>query len=356
FMRFLAFIPILLFVIFYLMNSYEDGFITEASTALGYIKNNSIDFFFFLSAFLLTSHALREYKYNNSFSLRQYFVRRSFKITPLIIPLALFAFFLHPFITRILQLSDVTTPGISNNFLLTANNIVLSPEQFIYYGVLWIILLFICYYLILGFILKFMKDRLNIISYLLITIGMADRAFHVLENSNHEFDLGSYGIAIGFGILAANYMRNEQRMVDYFKETAAISHFAIYAIGVVVIFGGYLFFSGTYLSILVPVLSSLVFSYVVFEQTYSKHSLFKFRKLKQLSKIGRMSYGQIVYLSMVAAITIIAMDSLELRMEGIGNQLIFCVVTVILTMLVARFSYNYIERPILNMKREFKKT
>jgi peptidoglycan/LPS O-acetylase OafA/YrhL len=355
FMRFIAFVPILLFVIFYLMKSNGEGFTAEATRVLGYAKNNSIDFFFFLSAFLLCSHALREYKYSNGFKLRQFYIRRSFKIIPLVIPLALFAFFLHPFITRVLQLSDVTTPGLSNNFLLSSDNIVLSPEQYIYCGVLWIILLFSIYYLISGFLFKLMKDHLKICAYIIIAIGIADRAFHLLDKSNHEFDLGAYGIPIGIGILTASLMRNEQRMVDYFKEISIGTHVLVYLIGAFVLLSGYIFTNGTYISILVPIVTSIFFAYVLFEQTYSKNSMVKYRKFKTITKIGKMSYGLVVYLSIFGAITVIALDSLELKMDGIGNQLIFCTVTIILTWFISNLSYTYIERPILNMKREFKK-
>ena len=356
FMRFIAYMPILLFVIFYLMNTYEDGIVAEISAGLGYVKNNSIDFFFFLSAFLLCSHSLREYKYKNSFSTRQFYIRRLLKIVPLIIPLALFAFLVHPFITRILQLSDVTTPGFSNNFLLTSDNIVVSPEQYIYYGVLWFILLFLIFSFLSGAIFKLLKDQLKLAGYTLIILGIADRAYHVLDHSNHEFDLTAYGIPIGIGILTANVMRNEQRMVDFFKETSNISHLTVYFIGICTICFGYLFLTGTYFSIAIPIITSLFFAYAVFEQTFSKHSIIKFRKLKAFSKAGKMTYGLIVYLSIISAITVISMDSLELKMDNSLNQVIFALATVILTWTVSKLSYNYFERPILNMKREFKST
>jgi len=253
------------------------------------------------------------------------------KIVPLIIPLALFAFLIHPFIINVLQLSNVNVPGFSNNFLLTSDNIIVSPEQYIYYGVLWFILIFLVFYILSGIIFKILKDHLKICGYILIIVGIADRAFHVLNKSNHEFDLASYGIPIGIGFLSSYIMRNEQRMVDFFKETSVLSHLAVYGIGIATLAFGYLFLTGTFFSIVVPLITSIFFAYAVFEQTFSKHSIVKFRKFKILGKVGKMTYGLIVYLSMISAITIISMDSLELKMDSFINQLIFCIATVVLT-------------------------
>lgn len=81
----------------------------------------SYDFSLFLSAFLITSHALREYKYIGTFSVKNFLLRRVFKISTGLIFVLAFAFIIHPWLIRLLELQPITTPGFKPFLFLTAN-------------------------------------------------------------------------------------------------------------------------------------------------------------------------------------------------------------------------------------------
>jgi len=355
FLKFLALIPILMYICLYFLNSFKIGVIPHVTHAFSYIKIGCIEFFFFTSAFLLTSHGLREYKYNHSFSLRSFLLRRSLKLVPLTIPLILFAFFIHPLIATYLGLTSVKIPSWSNGFLLAENFEVMSTEQFIYIGTLWFSLIFMLYSVVIGFLLKFAKTKLNWIGIVFILIGLSARVLHLLNETRFDFNPLSYAIPIGIGMILANYIRNEQRFRDYFKDTLFGWHLLYYLIGFSTLLFGYVYGRGTYFSLAIPLILGYCFSYTVMAQTFSKNSKLKFRNMKRLSKFGRMSYGLITYFAIICSILVVAMDSLEVNLEAFGNQLIFLSISVILTFTIALLSYEKIEKPISIFKREFKK-
>ena len=357
FLRFLAFVPVSLYMIFFMLNSDNTGIVTDLSIIFSYIKLGSYDFFFFLSAFLITSHGLREYKYQQNFRLRNYYLRRSIRILPVLIPGILFAFLIHPWILKALKLTRVDMPSMINDLVFFGKgNSFLSPEQFLLFSVIWIIIILIIYNVFLGFALKILKDKLIYIAYFLILVGLLDRGYHILTKTFFEFDILAYAATFGFGIISAVIVRNEKRTIDVLKDTPKINHVMLYLIGGMVLVFGYFYTKNNYFSLAVPILTGVFFSYLVIEQTFAKHSIYKFRNAKGLSKIGKMTYGLFVYQSIISVITMIALDSLELDLTSIGTQLLFILLVIFMSYVVANFSYKYLERPVLSVKKEFKKS
>ena len=111
-LRFIAFTPVFLFFCMTLLKSEKVIFSNEL---FGYFKLMSIgsfDFFFFLSSFLLTSLAIREYKYKNKFSLKSFYVRRIIRVIPLLVVLITFFLYLHSKIIDLLKLTKNDIPPI----------------------------------------------------------------------------------------------------------------------------------------------------------------------------------------------------------------------------------------------------
>lgn len=356
FLRFIAFIPVFLYCAFFLLND-SKGIIADATIVLDALKMNSFDFFFFLSALLLTSHALREYKYNSTFRLRNFYLRRILKIFPVLIPALIFGFLVHPWIINVLKLTQINIPKMTNYFFMFPRDYeFFSPEQYIYFAVLWSIIMFLLYYIVLGIILKFFKDLLKIIGFGLILIGLAARAYHYLSNQTFELDVLSFGVPVGFGMLFALIIRNSTRTTDYFKDLTKRNHAIVYMIGIISMLLGYFFTSGTIFSVVIPLITCPFYGYVILEQTFSKESIIKFRRFKIMSKMGKQSYGLIVYQSIILVITLISFESLELDTNTLFVRILFFLISLILTYLIANFSYRVIEKAALTIRREFKKS
>ena len=354
-MRFFAFLPVFFYSTVYLVNTGENAFISDLSVGLGYLVQNSLDFFFFLSAFLLTSHALREYKYQKKFRLKAFYIRRAMRILPLFILVLLFTFLVHPWIVDILKLTEIHVPDARAYLLMFPNYFAdFSSEQFIYLAVIWSIYMFLQFYVVWGLVLKFFLQHIKYVGYFFILIGLVNRFYHLLIDTPYQFDTLSAGVPVGVGAVVAHIVRNEERTVEFFKHIPKIGHVLFYFLGITTVIFGYLILSKSYFQLAVPLISCSFFGYAVIEQTYGKHSLFKLRNNKLISRMGKISYGLIVYHSVIAVIGLISIESLELNSDSLALQLGFIILTFFISWLVADLSYNWFERPILAIKKEFK--
>lgn len=356
-MRFIAFVPIFLYCAFYLFSSEDNPIATDTGKALEFIKQNSLDFFFFLSSFLITSHGLREYKYNERYSLKNFLIRRFMRIIPVFFLAILFTFLIHPWIIKLLDLTPIIVPKGSDYLTLFPNYFSnLTSEQYIYLAIVWTIYMFIQFYVFWGLVLKFFVQQIKVIAGILVLVGIVSRVFHVFNETSFEFDTLSAGIPIGIGAIIAQQVRNNDRLIELVKHLSKGTIGAIYLIGLVVLIGGYLFLGGTYMAAVIPIITSFFFGFVIMEQTYGKNSFFKLRKSKLISRLGKISYGLIVYSSIIMVLGIISVVSLGLEMNNIGIQVAFLVIAFLLSWICADISYNNYESPILRIKREFKQS
>src|SRR5690606_20512693 len=134
--------------------------------------------------------------------------------------------------------------------------------------IVWTTYMFIQYYVFWGVILKFFAQQIKTISYGLIGIGLIARVYHILNDSNYEFDTLAIGIPVGIGALLAYTIRHEERFVEFFKELTPGIHLIVYIVGILTTLLGYLFLAKTYTVVLVPIFTCLFYAYVVVEQTY----------------------------------------------------------------------------------------
>jgi len=355
-LRFIAAVPIVLYCVFYLLNSYKDDVLFVFTGGFKYLKMASVEFFFFLSAFLLTAHALREYKYNSKFHFSSFMARRTLRISVHFVVLILFTFLILPWVLNILQLNNNGGQNFYSNLLhFSSESSLFTAEQILLVGLSWFLVMFLLFYFILGLIFKLFHLKLRVLSFALIFTGLLDRAYHVLIGDSFELDPLAYLIPIGMGLLFGNFIRNEKRSLDPLKEISKGTNLIVYLVGIGVIICGYFILKDTYLALVVPLIINFFFGYVVIDQTFGKNSLFKLRKLKKLGRAGRLSYGLIVYTFIISVLTLIGMESLEFETTSLATQLLFLFLSLSLSTSVAYFTYTRIDKAILAIKSEFKK-
>jgi peptidoglycan/LPS O-acetylase OafA/YrhL len=355
-MRALAFIPIYLYFILHLISSSDKDSMFMVVNGLKTLVQVSFDFSFFLSAFLITSHALREYKYIGTFSMKNFFLRRIFKLSPGLIFVLIFAFIVHPWLIRLLELQPIATPGIKP-FLLFAANFFYNPtyDDLIYIKVICYLYLFIQFYLVLGLILRFFHKYLTWVSLVLIVVGIVARWVHLVTSTDFSLDPLAYGIPVGFGLLVAEAVRNESKLIKLIKSIKKGQNIGIYVVGLLFLVGSYFALGKTYGSVFVPVISGLFFVYVIVEQTFGSNSFVKLKTKKILAYFGKISYGMFVYQSIIGILLMIAAGSLDFTLSSIYVILLLVIVGFVSTVIAADLSYKLFEKPLLRIRREFKK-
>lgn len=355
-LRFLAFIPIFLYSVLYLTRTEQEGFHHELTQVLRFIRINSFDFFFFISAFLLTSQGLREYKYNESFSLRSFYLRRILRIGPLTVFAITFGFLLYPLIIKTLKLNIAASPEGSKLLqLIPEYYSSYSNEQYIYLTSIWVILMFLQFYFVWGIILKYGKTALGSISLFLIAAGVTTRIVCHFLDISFEYNLLSYGAPIGIATILAQAVRNDSPKLNTIKGIQKKFVVPIYITGFILIIFGYLISTNFFVETLIPLITSLFFSFLIVDQTFGKNSPFKLRNNKFITRLGKISFGLFVYQAAITILMIIAIDSLEFEISSVYTKFLMTLIGFVLCWITADLSFNFIEKPLLRFRREFKK-
>jgi peptidoglycan/LPS O-acetylase OafA/YrhL len=339
-----------------MLRTKKDDVINLLSDIFLDLSINSIDFYFFISSFLITSLALREYKYKNSFSLRKFYVRKILRIVPLLIFALIFALFFHSYIIKLLQLTIIEKNSALYYFLGIPNFLSdIQPNRFVYTIAIFSIYMVLQFYFIWGLILKFLKDQLLVVSLIFIVLGVLTRMFLISKSMVFFFNPLSYGVSIGFGGLVSYIIREKQSLINQIKKLNKSKILIIYTLGTLSIIGLYVFSSNPSFTAIVPLITVPFYSFVIVEQTFCKKSIIKFRKLKVFNRLGRISYGLILFTPIVATVLNIAFESIDKGLESNLFKIIFVFATFVLSWFIADISYNSYEKLFRYVRRDFKR-
>lgn len=334
----------------------ELGLLSHFENFLFDFNQNIIDFFFLTSSFLVTSQGLREYKYLKSFSLKNYVIRRILRLLPVFILALLFAFMWHPWLVKILGLRALEPLSIIN-YITFIPNYTSNPsgDQAIYLAVLFFIYMLIQQYLFLGILLKFLDKYLSIIGVVLILIGLAWRIIYILLAKEYLFDTVAYFTPMGIGILLALVIRNDHAIVHKLKMIAKSNVILIYAIGFLFMLTSQFILKGTLFEAIIPLILGIFYSYIIIEQTFGKNSIIKFRTLKIFTRLGKMSYGLIMYNALISILFMIGIESLDYDLNKPLLLVIVFISSFILTIIITNISFKLFEKPLSRIKKDFKR-
>lgn len=111
---------------------------------------------------------------------------------------------------------------------------------------------------------------------------------------------------------------------------------------------------GTYGAALSKISITLFFAFVILEQNFCDNSLFKLGKFKNLSKLGKYTYGMYLLHPIVITALFVGIEKLSFPQNGYGfSGLVFTAMAVLLTTFMAILSYKFIESPFLQIKKRF---
>lgn len=352
----LVFIPIYLFCILSLIITSNSSALHELAGLMGKVAQSSFDFLFFLTAFLVTSHGLREYKYLDRFSLKHFYTRRVMRISVVLVLALIFAFALHPWLIRILDLQPMATPSIEPYILLVPNYLSnFGGPQMIYFTIICTVYMFLQFYIFWGLIMRFFHNQMGLIAGILVGLGIVSRVLHQYNQSDYLMDTLAFGVPIGIGVMTSIAVRRENAIVVKLKEFSKNINSFIYIIGCLLFLGGYILASNSYLTTIVPVFTSLFFGFVMIEQTFGKNSFVQFKTKKILTYLGKISYGMLVYQAIINVMMMIAIESLDQKLDSFYMIGVVIIAGFAVTVVVADISFKLFEKPLLRFRREFKK-
>lgn len=313
-----------------------------------------VSLFFVLSGFLITYLFLNELKSTGKINLIHFIFRRILRIWPLYFLVSIFGFFLfpqlpygittvHEFWRFALFLSnfDEIYVGLNDkiNFLTTTWSI--SVEEQFYYT--WVI--------VMG-IIRFKKNRdFAWFFFALIVASIVFRAFH---SSNervlyyHTLALIS-DLAIGGLIAIWAFSGKAKKFIHRFS---TIQLLLVYCFGIAIILLENKLKAPLWI-IFQRLFNGLFFAFILIEQVYSIHSFWKADRIIGFEKSGRLTYGFYLYHTIVIYYCAQLFDSYGLTTH-VAHFISYFSLVFGLTYCLSWLSFQYFERPILNLKNNFR--
>lgn len=310
--------------------------------------------FFVLSGFLITYLMLHEIEQKGKISLSNFIARRILRVWPLYFLIVIFGFFIFPKLPfGIVTIHELWRYAI---FLSNIDEIVVGMKDSInFLTATWSVSIEEQFYLswaVLIGIAGFRKKQTFLIFFLsVIVLTILFRSWN-LGNPRvlyyHTFSVIS-DLAIG-GLLALLAFKGQinERLKTLAKWKIAL----VYVIGIALILFESKIFIGFFFVFQRIVIAGF-FAFVIAEQVYAEHSFYKTDSIPGLKKSGEFTYG----FYMFHCIFIYYWQQIFLQFgwtESLFHFVCYFALSFLSTYLMSSLSFQFFEKPILQMKKYFR--
>ena len=345
-----------IYVITFILFDHESTNVSRTYLAFsGVLKNFGISIFFIISSFLLTAHGLREYKYNESFKLKNFYYRRLLRLVPMLIISLLFYFIVHPLLIEFLKLTPlIGGSAFKKLFLLPQHSESINREVLIYLYFIYGTFVLLQFYFLWGLVLKFAKDKINYVLIILLIIGLAVKYIASAEYHSLYLYLPHYFAETSIGAFIAVLARENSPIISKIKLMSGTGIFAVYTVGICTALVTYLLFDSVAFKLAVKLLIYCLVGFYILEQTYAKHSIFKVRNSLFIIQFGNLSYSFLMLLPIISIVTLIAFESIEISVNSKLIILAYPLICLIFTWIASYFFYHYVDLFFKQIRKEYR--
>lgn len=365
-LRFLAFLSVFVShsAIFFGYNNSSESFLNLKKFLLVH-GDLGVTFFLVLSGFLLTYLFFEEKSKNGNINLARFYKKRFVRIAPVYLLTIIIGFFIVPFFAQFFTtefpFGTDFNPSTLPWYLFFLGNIhmaVYSAPNLIA-GVMWFISAQEQFYLFWPSVMKYFSAKKIFYSALFIIIAsFIFRMFFAFNYNIVHYMMPAIASDIAFGILLAYFAyyspRIKERIVNMNRFSIGIIYILIFALlpikGILPdIFTDNIF---RITSSLLPIIFSILFAFVIAEQTFAKNSFFKIGKFRRISYLGRISYGLYAYhiFALFTVAMIMKICGLHTKYDDLGTYTFVIIATFATTVLFAQISHKYFEQKFLKLK------
>lgn len=320
----------------------------------GKIGMLGLEYFFVLSSFLISWIILEEKRITNSFSITNFLIRRTLRVWPLYFLIVLIGVCLS-FIANQLNINIEAIPPFKYFGLFIINFYIIdNGTNFLFFlAFLWSISIEEQFYIVWSMVMKYLKINLLWLSIILVIISLVFRAYYINESLQLYFNtvsaLGNFGIGGVAAYITFNKTPLFERLISI-KKYQTILLYIILILSIVFFnqlnnYKLFTIFSRLYFSIL--------FALFIIEQSYGQHRFFNPGKLPLLNYLGKISYGLYCFHGVVITILIKILEQFSFTETYCHVFLIYPIIIMVTTILVAHFSFKYFENYFLKLKTKF---
>lgn len=326
-----------------------------------------VNLFFVLSGFLITYLLLKEKELYGKINIPHFYLRRILRIWPvyfLVVGLCLLVFPLFkdyfsdsfPISVSTDQLNPWLYVGFLGNF-----DYIYHGITNVLIGVLWSVSVEEQFYLFWPLIIAFIPRKYLLAVFISIIAGSTAFRFFCSNGGNemilryHSFSSVS-DLATG-AVLA--FLCTNQAFIDKIKNMPRLLIVFAYILFFAIIpFRRLIWKFGLYyvhVASILPVILSAFFAFFILEQNYAEKSFYKLHKFRFISSLGRYTYGMYCYHMLAFFFVLYLFDYWDVDVVR-ENKYVFSLevfVSLLVTILFARISYQLIERKFLSLKKRF---
>lgn len=326
-----------------------------------------VNLFFVLSGFLITYLLLKEKELYGKINIPHFYLRRILRIWPvyfLVVALCLLVF--PPFADRfepsfpISVATDQLNPWLYVSFLGNFDYIYHGITN-VLIGILWSVSVEEQFYLFWPLLIAFIPRKYLFATFMSIIAGsIAFRFF--CSNGGNEMILRYHSLSsvsdLTTGAVLA-FLCTSQRFIDKIKNMPRWLIVLVYILFFIIIpFRGLIWKFGLYyvhVASILPVILSSFFAFFILEQNFAERSFYKLQRFRLVSALGRYTYGMYCYHMLGFFFVIYLFDRWGVNVVA-ENKYVFTLevtVSLLVTILFSRISYQFMERKFLSLKKRF---
>ncbi len=312
-----------------------------------------LDYFFVLSAFLLTWLALNERHKIGQFHATFFMIRRGIRLWPLYFLLVLGVYLIHDVLS---ERFDWNVLPPLRTFLLFYSNfyIIEHGQKFLFLLVFfWSIAVEEQFYLFWAFVLKFLHRYIVWICFALILSSLIFRAVFLKDNEQLAFNTLSVAGNFGMGALAAVWAFRFSNFRTLFANRSRAFYVLVYLIFLLLLLNYFSWFNDGFMLVFEKLIFSVLFVVFIMEQCFAEKPLIAFGQFKNMTYLGQLSLGLYCYHGVVLTFIIPLLRSYGLAERPFQVFFLNPLIIFFLTLFIAVFSYEIFEKKVHNLRRYF---
>ncbi len=355
--RFLAFIPVFFTHVFFSNNPQ-----VLQSEAYQFVQNHlqlgllGLDYFFVLSGFLITWIILEEAARRGTFSLYNFYVRRSLRIFPLYFAVVISGFLLVFLLRHLPGQSPLDLPSFFYFLTFTLNFYIISHgHDFLFYLVFfWSVSVEEQFYLGWALLLTRLRKYLPILALFCIATSLFFRWIY-RENSDqlvfHTLScLGDFAL----GSLLAHLHLHHPSWTGMLRHPATrFLHPFLFLLFFMLIWNYAGWFSTGMALVAERFIFGLFFLYFIALQIGMPKAALAPGKIQWLDTWGKRSFGLYCYHGIAITLYKTGIDQSIPNQSGLMCFFINPLVILVLTLALTGFSYRYFEAPVFRLRSRF---
>ncbi len=318
--------------------------------------NLGVNFFFVLSGFLITYLLIQEKKSTGKIHIAHFWMRRILRIWPLYYFCVFFGFVAFPFLKSAFGQTPNETAHLINYLTFTNNFDFIStgsPDSSVL-AVLWSVAIEEQFYLLWPVVLFLFPLKKYWIPFTVIILSSL--VFRATHDDDTLFELHSLSCIgdMAVGAFGAWLIMEKASFLMAIQNLKKPQLWLIYGSFILIFFfRKELFFNHYPLRVVERILIAGNILFIILEQCFCLHSLFKVSNLKMISRLGIITYGLycLHFVGILIATTLTKKFALNTQLWQV--LLLDTALALLLTIGISKLSYRFYELPFLKLKEKF---